>query len=85
LYLTFIPDNVCYDVQTVTEKLVKFGTHFQFANNEVVVVPSTLRFMNRAEVAEHLHQAGFTNLEWFGDWDGSPLQANSPEIIVVAN
>jgi hypothetical protein len=51
----------------------------------MVAVPSTLRFMNQAELAQHLRQAGFTNFEWFGYWDGAPLQADSPEIIVIAS
>jgi ubiquinone/menaquinone biosynthesis C-methylase UbiE len=79
------PITIYYDVQTVTDKLVTFNTHIHFANEEVVIVPSTLRFMNQAELVKHLQQAGFTQMQWFGNWDSSPLQSDSPEIIVVAN
>jgi hypothetical protein len=41
--------------------------------------------MNQAELVKHLQQAGFTQMQWFGNWDSSPLQSDSPEIIVVAN
>ena len=76
---------VYYQVQTVNDALVTFGTHFHFADGETLVVPTTLRFMNQIELAAHLRQAGFTTLEWFGDWDGSMLQSDSPEIIVIAS
>jgi ubiquinone/menaquinone biosynthesis C-methylase UbiE len=84
-----VPDiglvTIYYDWQTAEDNLVTFGTHFRFANDEMMAVPSTLRFMNQAELAQHLRQAGFTNFEWFGYWDGTPLQADSPEIIVIAS
>ena len=76
---------IYYDVQTVTDKLVTFNTSIHYASEEVVVVPSTLRFMPQGELARHLQQAGFTNLVWVGDWDGSPFQPDSPEIIVIAS
>jgi ubiquinone/menaquinone biosynthesis C-methylase UbiE len=79
------PITIYYDVQTVTGKLVTFNTNIHFANEEVVVVPSTLRFMDQAELVKHLQQAGFTQMQWFGNWDGSPLQSDSPEIIVIAS
>jgi len=79
------PITIYYDVQTVTGKLVTFNTHIHFANEEVVIVPSTLRFMDQTELVKHLQQAGFTQMQWFGNWDSSPLQSDSPEIIVVAS
>jgi ubiquinone/menaquinone biosynthesis C-methylase UbiE len=79
------PITIYYDVQTVTGKLVTFNTHIHFANEEVVIVPSTLRFMDQAELVKHLQQAGFTQMKWFGNWDSSPLQSDSPEIIVIAS
>ena len=79
------PVTVCYDVQIAKDNFVTFHTHFRFADEEEVVAPSTLRFMDQAELAAHLLQAGFIHFEWFGDWDGSSLQADSPEIIVIAS
>ena len=76
---------VYYDVKTVSDNLVTFEANFRFANDEAVVAPSTLRFMNQDELAKHLQQAGFTQMQWFGSWDGSPFQPDSPEIIVIAS
>jgi ubiquinone/menaquinone biosynthesis C-methylase UbiE len=43
-----------------------------------------LRFIDAATLAAFLADAGFAIEEQFGDWDGSPLTATSPEIITVA-
>jgi hypothetical protein len=40
--------------------------------------------MTRDELAAFLAEAGFTDVGWFGDWDRSPLTAQSPEFVVVA-
>jgi hypothetical protein len=64
---------------------VAFETHFRFAPDDIVVAPTTLRFMNQAEVAAFLANVGFTTLAWFGDWDRAPVTATSPELIVLAS
>jgi SAM-dependent methyltransferase len=76
--------DIHYDIAKAEGALVTFETHFRFATDDIVVAPTTLRFMSRAELAGFLHEAGFTEIEWFGDWDRSPASATSPEIIVVA-
>ena len=43
-----------------------------------------VRFMDQAEVAGLLAEAGFTDVTWYGDWDRSPFSPVSPEIIAVA-
>jgi len=76
---------VHYRVVDVRDRFVTFETHHLFVDSqETAASPSTLRFMLREEVAEHLAQAGFTDIAWFGDWDGAPFSAESPEIIAVA-
>ena len=50
-----------------------------------MVVPDTLRFMDRGQVAAFLAEAGLTQVTWYGDWDGSPCGPASPEIIAVAS
>ena len=45
---------------------------------------STLRFLDTAALAGFLSEAGLEIEEQFGDWDRSPLNATSPEIIVIA-
>jgi ubiquinone/menaquinone biosynthesis C-methylase UbiE len=77
-----------YDIAKAEGAFVTFETHFRFAPDnivaDVVVAPTTLRFMSQAELAAFLADAGFTTLAWFGDWDHAPVTATSPEIIVLA-
>ena len=73
-----------YDIGKSDGAFVTFETHFRFAPDDIVVAPTALRFMSRDELAAFLAEAGFTELEWFGNWDRSPLTATSPEIIVIA-
>jgi SAM-dependent methyltransferase len=54
------------------------------AEDRTVVVPDTLRFMDQAEVAAFIAEAGLTRVTWYGDWDGSPCGPASPEIIAIA-
>ncbi len=73
-----------YDIAAAAGQLVTFETHFRFAADDVVVAPSTLRFMDRDELAGFLAEAGFAEVAWYGDWDRSPPDPESPEIIAVA-
>jgi ubiquinone/menaquinone biosynthesis C-methylase UbiE len=76
---------VYYRVTDVRDRFVTFETHHEFVDSrETADSPSTLRFMLKEEVAEHLAQAGFTDITWFGDWKGAPFAPESPEIIAVA-
>ncbi|KQU72990.1 hypothetical protein ASC75_04825 [Aminobacter sp. DSM 101952] len=75
---------VHYDVTSVEGQLVRYETHFGFADGDRVVTPSMLRFIERDQLAQALAGAGFANVDWYGDWDRSPLHADSPEIIVIA-
>ena len=45
---------------------------------------STLRFLGRDALSAFLSDAGLTIERQYGDWDGSPLTAASPEIITIA-
>ena len=64
----------------------RYETWFQFAGaRDPVVVPDTLRFMDQAQVAAFLAEAGLAQVTWYGDWDGSPYGQASPEIIAVAS
>ncbi len=73
-----------YDIVGAKGAFVTFETHFRFAPDDVVVAPTTLRFMSRDALAGFLAEAGFSDVAWFGDWDRSPIGAASPEIIAVA-
>ncbi|TDR79659.1 class I SAM-dependent methyltransferase [Paludibacterium purpuratum] len=67
-------------------QLVYFESHYEVRpGNEHWVCESQLRFMTRQRLAEHLHIAGFEQVDWYGDWDGAPFDpAQSREIIVSA-
>jgi SAM-dependent methyltransferase len=78
--------DVHYDISAVAGELVTYETWFRFADaGDTVVVPDTLRFMEQAEVAAFLAEAGLARVTWHGDWDGSPYGPASPEIIAVAS
>ena len=81
-----ITADVHYDISAVAGELVTYETWFQFAGaRDPVVVPDTLRFMDQAQVAGFLAEAGLAQVTWYGDWDGSPYGPASPEIIAVAS
>jgi SAM-dependent methyltransferase len=78
--------DVHYDIRAVAGELVTYETWYQFAGaRDPVVVPDTLRFTGQARAAAFLAEAGFTQVTWHGDWDGSPYGPASPEIIAVAS
>jgi SAM-dependent methyltransferase len=80
------PVDAEWDVTAIDLPLVTFETRYTFVTTgERSVSPSTLRFWTRDEVAAHLESAGFTEVEWLGDHDGSPHTPESREIIVVAS
>jgi SAM-dependent methyltransferase len=79
------PVEIHYDIAKAAGAFVAFETHFRFAPDDIVVAPTTLRFMNQAELAAFLANAGFTTLTWFGNWDRAPVTATSPELIVLAS
>ena len=69
---------VHYDISAVSGDLVTYETWYTFAGANPVVVPDTLRFMDRGQVAAFLAEAGLTQVTWYGDWDGSPCRAGQP-------
>ena len=76
--------SVHYDISSVTGPLVSYETCIEFPGGEDVMIPDTLRFMDQAELAGFLTEAGLTDVTWYGDWDRSPASPASPEIIAVA-
>jgi SAM-dependent methyltransferase len=76
---------VRHRIASVEGPLVTFETHFRFAADDTVIAPHTLRFMTKDELDDFLAETGFTDITWYGDWDGSPASDTSPEIIVIAS
>ena len=65
---------------------VRFEGHNIFtATGEVVVVGSELRFRSQAELTDSLSSVGFTVVQVYGDWDGSPMTSASRVMIFVAS
>ena len=78
------PVEVYYDLVAVESALVTFETHFRFAADDIVVAPTTLRFMDQERLAAFLAEAGYIGVAWYGDWDRSPVGPTAPEIIAIA-
>jgi SAM-dependent methyltransferase len=53
------------------------------ARERVKITRTALRYTFPQELAALLHHNGFTIVRRYGDWDGEPLTAASPSIIVV--
>lgn len=66
--------------------LVTFEDRTRFlADGERFASRSTLKFTPADVLARLLEEAGFSDVDWYGDWDGGPLDpATSREIIVAA-
>jgi SAM-dependent methyltransferase len=66
-------------------RTVSFTHTFTGANVGLPQVShSTLRFLDVDTLEALLREAGLSAEHWFGDFDGAPLSADSPEIIVIA-
>ena len=76
--------DVHYRVSGVAGELVTFETHFRFAEDDVVTSLNTLRFIAKDGLASALERSGAPEATWFGNWDGSPIGPESPELIVIA-
>ncbi|ACC71305.1 class I SAM-dependent methyltransferase [Paraburkholderia phymatum] len=64
---------------------VRFDTFYRFIDSgDTVVSASELRLRTQAELSEALRKAGFSKMEWFGDWSRSSVDEMSRELIVVA-
>jgi len=51
---------------------------------EEIVSVNELMFRSQHEIAEALSNTGFEIETIYGNWDGSPVDPNSPEMIFVA-
>lgn len=79
------PVEVYYQVRQAWEDFVRFDAVFTLLDSgERRISESTLRFPGQGIIAQLLEAAGFSLVEWLGDWDGTPLAPQSPEIIVIA-
>jgi SAM-dependent methyltransferase len=64
---------------------IRFDTHYRFEASGVhLIATSELRFRTQDELAGLLADAEFTSLDWYGDWDRSPVGETTRELIVRA-
>jgi SAM-dependent methyltransferase len=74
------------EVHDVSGDVVSGRMHVRFLRDgdELVVDGPQLRFRSVDELRLTLDEAGFVVVQTYGDWDRSPLDALSPEIVLVA-
>ncbi|MBI3420562.1 MAG: class I SAM-dependent methyltransferase [Candidatus Sungbacteria bacterium] len=69
----------------VENKRVRYELHYFFVRSgEEVVSVNELAFRSQDEITEALSNAGFEIETIYGDWNASPVSADSPEMIFVA-
>ncbi len=72
------------DVVALGNDLGVFRGRVRFADGEEVVADAERRFRSVQELRDSLDAAGFVVTQAYGDWDRSPVDARSPEVILVA-
>jgi ubiquinone/menaquinone biosynthesis C-methylase UbiE len=77
--------DVFHECVAIAEPFVDFETHYVFRrDNTRQSSKSRLRFMPQEDLANAIDEAGFGDVEWFGDWDGGPFRkTTSTEIIAI--
>lgn len=93
------PDDTTVDVwqechvhpDPATTGRAAFTTHYRFAPkpgtdgiSETLSAESELRFRTLDELTRLLNRAGFTEIDWYGDWNRAPVDEPSRELIAVA-
>jgi len=77
---------IYHETKGINGELLSFMTHFNFLKSGLQrQSKSVLRFMSHERIAQHLHQAGFGRVDWFGDWEGGVFMPASKEIIAIAH
>ncbi|WAP51102.1 hypothetical protein OL239_14595 [Arthrobacter sp. ATA002] len=65
--------------------LVTFEDRTRFlADGERFASRSTLKFTPAELLAELLERAGFSSVDWYGDWQGGPLDSGTSREIIAA-
>jgi SAM-dependent methyltransferase len=69
----------------VENKRVRYELHYFFVRSgEEIVSVNELMFRSQDDITEALSRVGFEIETIYGNWDGSPVDPNSPEMIFVA-
>jgi SAM-dependent methyltransferase len=72
------------DVTEVRDGRVVFDAHNVLPDGEDRVYTSILYFRGRAEFQRELEAAGFTDIDWAGDWHGAPVDDGSRILLLRA-
>lgn len=75
---------VSYALQGVEGSLITFETRHVFPDGSRQSTPSTLRLRTREQIEVLLHAAGFDEVEWWADWEGTPHTPGALEIVPIA-
>jgi len=77
-------DVVCDVIEVESGEFVRFSHTFSRSDwSQDEVSHSRQRFLGIDVLNSFLHEAGFDIEHQYGDWNGSPVSAASPEIITV--
>ncbi len=69
----------------VRDELVTFEGWTRFERDGTDIVDtSTLRFITSERLGDLLRKAGYTDIRWFGSWDGSAFRADTSKEIIVS-
>lgn len=76
---------VHHDACRADGQIVAFDTHYRFERDGALLKnASRLRFIPQPALRERIRAAGFTGIDWCGDWHGAPFDAaSSAEIIAI--
>ena len=72
-------------VRSVDGAIVTFDTHYRFRRDATLLTnTSRLRFIAQPDLQERVIAAGFSSVNWHGDWQHAPFDdATSAEIIAI--
>lgn len=74
-----------YQLTEVRDTRVLYEIHYLFADSgEELISVNELIYRYQAEIASSLSNAGFSIADMYGDWEDSPVEVTSPEMIFVA-
>jgi SAM-dependent methyltransferase len=71
-----------YEVMSVREEIVEFAENAVWVSGEETRHVQSLRFLSLNRLRSFMSESGLIIEEVHGDWDASPLEEGSPEIIV---
>ncbi len=73
-----------YELTKVEGSRVRYEIHYLLESGEELISNNELVYRSEEEITKSLLDAGFSVESVYGDWDGSPFDATSPEMIFVA-